>query len=38
VSVTRHVTGGADVPVAWPELREQLVRHVVGGLRAQART
>lgn len=37
VDVTRHVAGDSDAPVRWPELREQLVRHVVGGLRAQAR-
>ena len=36
VGVTRHVAGDVEAPVAWAELREQLVRHVVGGLRAQA--
>ena len=36
VAVTRHIAGVEDAPVPWAELREQLVRHVVGGLRAQA--
>ena len=36
VGVTRYVAGEVEVPVRWAELREQLVRHVVGGLRAQA--
>ena len=36
VGVTRYVAGEIEGSVRWAELREQLVRHVVGGLRAQA--
>ena len=38
VGITRYLAGDADTPVPWDEMREQLVRHVVAGLRAQARS
>ena len=37
IGITRYLAGDVQAAVPWDELREQLVRHVVAGLRAQAK-
>ena len=38
LGIVRYLEGVPDAPVPWHEMREQLVRHVVAGLRAQCKS